>query len=469
MMPIGEKATFLNMGGCPEAMENGCDGGIPPECSDYIVDLGGHWELSTTQMNTEYAMNATTGSGNDLIANNDDEYGVTPFCRPDDDDALAANEWSGAWSHSNPVEGEPGVYTFEMSRTLSTTSTATDAQMAPGNTYKFGIAWWDPFETEFGWTDAGHYLTGCSADWIKLTLAESVEITPVEDVVTCTAPDRLVCKSTDNVPTLDGDLDDWSAVEGGIVTEIRSIFGLTYDLGEATYKCVHDSEKVYFALEIPGQYRFNSTDDTQCAAIGTMMKIGSKAGFINMGGCPEAMETGCADGVIPPECEDYVVDLSAHWELSTTEMGVEYTMNATTGSGNDLVANNDDEFGVSPFCRPDDNDSAAGNEWSGSWSHSNPVDGGDGVYRFEISRPLTTASTMSDKQMEVGGTYEFGIAYWDPFETESGWTDAGHFLTGCSAEWIELVIEGPAGGSGSFARNLLGAFAASMIAAFAFL
>ena len=197
-----------------------------------------------------------------------------------------------------------------------------------------------------------------------------------------------------------------------------------------------------------------------------MMKIGSKAGYINMGGCPEAMENGCPDGVIPPECDDYLVDLGAHWELKTTEMGVEYAMNATTGSGNDLVANNDDEFGAAPFCRPDDNDADAGNEWSGAWSHSNPVDGGDGVYRFEISRTLTTASTVSDKQMAVGETYEFGIAYWDPFETESGWTAAGHFVTGCSAEWIELVLEDSAGGGSSgFARSANIAFVASMVAA----
>jgi hypothetical protein len=50
---------------------------------------------------------------------------------------------------------------------------------------------------------------------------------------------------------------------------------MIYGLGEASYKCVHDSEKLYFALEIPGEYRFNATNDEQCAAIGTMMKMGS--------------------------------------------------------------------------------------------------------------------------------------------------------------------------------------------------
>lgn len=213
---------------------------------------------------------------------------------------------------------------------------------------------------------------------------------------------------------------------------IHSIFGSTYDDGEASYKCLYDSEKIYFALEIPGRYRFDTLDNKKCAAIGTMMKIGPKAAYINMGGCPEALQ-GCDDG-IPAACEDYRVDLGAHWELRTTEQGVEYPMNATTGTGNDLIANNDDEYGVAPFCRFDDDDATAGNEWSGSWSHSNPVDGQDGVYSFEISRSLTTASTLTDKQLVAGGSYEFGIAYWDPFESEFGWTEAGHFLTGCSAD-----------------------------------
>jgi hypothetical protein len=163
-----------------------------------------------------------------------------------------------------------------------------------------------------------------------------------------------------------------------------------------------------------------------------------------MGGCPDAMEEGCLDETIPTGCEDYLVDLGAHWELATTEMGLEYSINSTNGSGN-----NDDEFSVSPNCRFDDNDSAADNEWSGSWSHSNPVEGGEGVYRFEIARTLATASSVSDAQMAVGGTYEFGIAFWDPFETDEGWTAAGHFLTGCSTEWIELVIEGGSSSNGT--------------------
>lgn len=148
-------------------------------------------------------------------------------------------------------------------------------------------------------------------------------------------------------------------------------------------------------------------------------------------------------------------------------MGVEYPMDLTSGSGNDLVANKDDEYGAASFCRPDDDDADAANEWSGAWSHTDPVDGQDGIYRFEVARLLTTASSATDAQMEVGGSYKFGIAYWDPFETEAGWTAAGHFTTGCSAEWIDLTLE-KAPGSGAFARSAVSKFtimAASLVVA----
>merc|ERR1712146_174833 len=70
-----------------------------------------------------------------------------------------------------------------------------------------------------------------------------------------------------------------------------------------------------------------------------------------------------------------------------------------------------------------------------------PVDGEMGTYKFELSRSLTTAPTMQDAQMAPGGVYDFGIAYWDPYETATGWTKAGHYLTGCSKDWIKLALD----------------------------
>jgi hypothetical protein len=94
---------------------------------------------------------------------------------------------------------------------------------------------------------------------------------------------------------------------------------------------------------------------------------------------------------------------------------------------------------VSPFCRVDDNASAGNGDWAGAWSHDNPVEGELGYYAFELSRSLITANTETDGQMTAGGTQEFGVAFWDPFESEEGWSDPGHYVTGC-INWIELEL-----------------------------
>lgn len=255
------------------------------------------------------------------------------------------------------------------------------------------------------------------------------------------------CHSTSTPPVLDADHSDWESVEA-FTTSLVSTLGVEYDAGQATYKCLYDSENIYFAMEIPGEYGFNTTDNHHCAAIGTMFKVGAKAEYVNMGNCPDAMG-GCADGV-PDTCTDYLVDIGAHWELKDTEQNTLYGLASSSssrqgGTGNDPIANNDDEYAVSPYCRFDDDDANADNEWSGAWAHTNPVQGEFGTYHFEVSRTLKTASTVSDAQLTPGETVQFGLAFWDPFEVEgSGWTDIGHFVTGCGRNWIdlELVVEG---------------------------
>jgi hypothetical protein len=187
MWKVGEKAEYVNMGACPEAM-SGCPLGIPASCKDYIVDVGAHWELKTTEQGALYAKDIDTESGNDPIANKDDEVAVSSYCRVDDSGIGSGNEWSGAWVHnvdtSDPtdyttVDGTTGTYVFEMSRTLTTTSPDTDAQLAENSTYKFGLAYWDPYQTEtVGWTKVGHYVTGCSEDWMDLVIGSAPSTTP---------------------------------------------------------------------------------------------------------------------------------------------------------------------------------------------------------------------------------------------------------------------------------------------------
>lgn len=157
-----------------------------------------------------------------------------------------------------------------------------------------------------------------------------------------------------NTPVLDADFSDWSTVEAYQTPLTSPILGGTYDTAgqPVNLKCQFDQDRIYFAFEFPGEYRFNATDNEKCAAIGTMFKIGAKATYYNMGGCPDAfVETACANG-IPDTCDEYRVDIGAHWELSGTEQSTMYDVSARgSGTGNDPIANKDDEYAVSPYCR----------------------------------------------------------------------------------------------------------------------
>jgi len=249
----------------------------------------------------------------------------------------------------------------------------------------------------------------------------------------------MTCLPTLIPPTIDANLSEWKDVTR-MDTTMYQIGGFTtYPDGNPGFKCSYDDTKIYFAMEIPGDYSFDATNNHKCAAIGTMFKIGNDATFVDMGGCPDAAD-GCSAG-IPASCDNYIVDIGAHWELRTTTRRVKYLLNVTGGTGDDLIANKDDEFGVSPYCRFDDKDGIlGGNEWEGAWDHTNPIQGQPGKYIFELSRLLTTKSNRTDIQLAAGGTYKFGVAYWDPFELISGWSDSGHYLTGCASEWIDLIL-----------------------------
>jgi hypothetical protein len=446
MMKIGADATFYNMGGCPDA-QTGCSattGGVPATCETYRVDIL-HWELATTEQNVTYPINIVDGTGNDLVANKDDEYAVSPYCRLDDDGSGAGNEWVGGWSHSaGTEEGADGTYMFELSRLLVTASTATDAQMTIGETYEFGVAYWDPNQMEEGWSASNHYISGCGRDWFDLVLSSdpyepNATATPTEPVESCIVEDIECERFMGELPVLDGNISEWSDITGIEIPLYSPLGRERYARGKTELKCAHSEDRLFLTLSVPGKYRFDADSNELCAAIGTMMRIGEAATFYNMGGCPEAA-AGCDNGELA-QCDAYRVDIGAHWELATTEQGVTYPINIVNGTGNDLVANKDDEYAVSSYCRFDDDGDGAGNEWAGGWSHSaGTEDGAEGNYMFEISRLLVTASTATDAQMKVGKTYDFGVAFWDPYEKEDGWSDSNHYVSGCGEEWFQLTL-----------------------------
>ncbi|KAL7540260.1 hypothetical protein ACHAXR_009990 [Thalassiosira sp. AJA248-18] len=254
----------------------------------------------------------------------------------------------------------------------------------------------------------------------------------------CTSIESITCvPTTTTSPTLDASTADWSSVDTFETPLTGALTSQLYAHGNVKIQCVHDASRVYFLFQVPGRYRFDTEDNHKCASISTMFQMGDQATLFNMGGCPLAEAYNC--DAAPEGCEAYKVDIGGHWELRTTSREVTYDVNEKTGD--DGIANKDDEYAVSPYCRFDDDDVNAANEWAAAWNHDSPLDGADGVYIFEMSRLLKTASTETDAQLDGGKEIGFGFSYWDPFENaDSGWSDAGHFVTGCSTDWIALRL-----------------------------
>ncbi|KAK1732676.1 ethylbenzene dehydrogenase-related protein [Skeletonema marinoi] len=242
---------------------------------------------------------------------------------------------------------------------------------------------------------------------LSIAAFETLPTITAED--SCTSIDYITCIKTASPPTLDASfISDWGGVEVFESPLTGALTSKMYTAGNMKIQCVYDATDIYFLYQIPGKYMFDINDNKK----------------------------------FPEACAPYAVDIGAHWELKTTERGVMYGPNE--GTGNDLIANKDDEFAVGPYCRVDDNfGTSPGNEWSGAWDftgNATNANGAEGYYIFETSRSLTTPSPETDAQLTPGTEVNFGVSFWDPFETASGWTDAGHVVTGCSEDWIGLRL-----------------------------
>lgn len=115
-----------------------------------------------------------------------------------------------------------------------------------------------------------------SKSTIALVLLGPANLLPLHHAQTC--PDSWTCMATTTAPVLDGDTTEWASVEGITSSVLQPLTVTEYDLGMPTYKCMYDETNIYFALEIPGLYRFNATtNNEQCASVAFMMQIGVDA------------------------------------------------------------------------------------------------------------------------------------------------------------------------------------------------
>jgi len=246
--------------------------------------------------------------------------------------------------------------------------------------------------------------------------------------------------------TVDGDDADWADIEGVTVPlkqieldelDPAQVADLELDpIGElppvdATLKVATDDENIYVLFEVPDEFDYNPDPALHnfSAAIAAMFRI-DDAATAHMGVEEEDIETSLG-----------VVDIW-HWELDCAP-GV-MSGAGDPGSGDDPDCNLDDEYAPTPEDREDDgggdtpNNPTGENSLSGVWKHTATEAGGEGVWIFEMSRPLQTGDTQ-DAQFASGANANIALAYFDPSETVEGWTDAGH-LQSADKGWIEVAL-----------------------------
>ena len=243
--------------------------------------------------------------------------------------------------------------------------------------------------------------------------------------------------------TVDGDISDWSAIEGAtvMVEQIRldnldPSVASEIDFGpldpvDVTFKVASDDENIYVLLEVPGGFNYNAADHNLSASVAVMFQIDD----------PAAPHMGAEEPDLDASLG--MVDIW-HWELDCGPGAV--SGGAGAAGGDDPACNLDDEYSTTPEAREDDGggdivNDAAENSLSGVWEHSARASGAgaDGTWIFEFSRPLQTGDPQ-DAQFASGSTAHVALAYFDPTEGPEGWSDAGHLQSAYNG-WIEVTLE----------------------------
>ena len=142
-----------------------------------MVDIW-HWELQCVigeQQGGAVSDVDEAKPGNDPGCNFDDEFATDPEERYDDGDAEgpagegAENSLLGVFSHTDPTNGNPGTWTFEMSRPLQT-GDSYDAQFEIGGAALMALAYWDADNSPEGWSDAEH-VQSSNEGWIQVLVS----------------------------------------------------------------------------------------------------------------------------------------------------------------------------------------------------------------------------------------------------------------------------------------------------------
>ena len=230
--------------------------------------------------------------------------------------------------------------------------------------------------------------------------------------------------------TVDGDSSDWDDIAGMELT-LEPVLGLDVLLQDVVIKIAHDGEYIYTLLIVEDDFHWTVEHPHLVASQSIMWAIDENAGpHMGTDGANITASLG-------------VVDVW-HWELGCVAGdeagGAVHAPGDGEPPGEDGTCRLNDEWAASPFDRDVDKGDGAENSLLGVWTHTNPVDGGEGTYTFEIRRPLITGD-VQDAQFAPGEIALFAVAYWDPDnDPVEGWEDAEH-VQSANRGWIEIVLE----------------------------
>jgi len=287
-------------------------------------------------------------------------------------------------------------------------------------------------------------LVACSSDEADQTTTQpppettvTTQAPPATDPPATTEPARPEARSVEAVVasiSVDGDASDWDEISG-LEMVLEQIQGETVEDKATTVKVAHDGEFLYVLMTVEDDYDWNAEDPHLSASPSVMWAVQPEAGA--------HMGTDAEDGDGPSLG---MVDIW-HWELECAlgeNQGGAVSSVDEAKPGNDPGCNFDDEFATDPEERYDDGDAegpagtGAENSLLGVFTHTNPVNNGDGTWTFEMRRPLQTGDSQ-DAQFTVGGTALMALAYWDADNNPEGWEDAEH-VQSSNQGWIQVLI-----------------------------
>ncbi len=212
--------------------------------------------------------------------------------------------------------------------------------------------------------------------------------------------------------TVDGGEADWDAanVPKYLVT-LRMLNNNASTL-QGEFKIAYNDTHLALLFIIEDDYQVNLTSPRLSPAVAVEWKIDDAAGP-HMG-----VDGGQSLGK---------VDIW-HWKLQHNATYL-HTPNPNSGrSGNGL----DDEWATSPTNRYDD---AKESSLYGAWNYNSE----EGEYVFEFMRPFTT-NDANDTQFSMDKAFYMNLAYWDPSQSETGWSGSGHYITVPDYNWIQINI-----------------------------